>query len=265
MFEWFKPVSILEQIAYQYFPTSWYQAMGQYFWPSLLIKKTPTICDHLGFETLEEACHWVRELDPKIAFAATAGVAIIAGGVYYWLAHRQGKVEAHPMITQETKKTESVSKESKKNAKKEEISSATPLPDNYADENVEVLQEIIQVNPLQEHNGEALHTLATLMKQTVALPARKKADEVVAKPQPKVGPTMMPLDTICRTYLNKYRGTDQAANNYCVHYGDQKHNAQQYVLKKMGLHLDGTVPTEPSEIKHYNTELDKLGLITHKL
>ncbi len=264
MFEWLQKsaISILEQNCQKYLPTAWYQRIGHYLWPEMFIKKVPTFCSRLGFNTLEEACNWAMELDPKVAFAATAGVAIIAGGVYYWLTHRRGTIVAHPMLPELTKDNTQAFAKAKKAEKKVQ---KEPQPIATA-KHEELTEKEENPVPTTTASYEPIHALATLMVQhpvTKTEPITEKEDK--ATPQAQFfGPRMMPVDTICRTYLNTYRN-DPTTNFHRIHYNAHKHDAQQFVLQKMKLHLDGTAPTDVAEIVHYNAELDKLGLITHKL
>lgn len=269
MLDWFKPFSgIVEQMSHKYLPASWYQALGHYLWPEMLVKNTPAFCSSLGFETLEEGCRWVIELDPKVAFAATAGVAIIAGGIYYWLTHRHGKVEARPLTVQTAKEiTCDIGEISEKKGKKASPHAEVLL---HVNESFDVSTQLTPPQKIEQSSDEPIKALAAIITNSPVIKTNESTNEEegVTDMKPQLiltAPRMMPVDTICRTYLNKYRSNDASANFYRIHYSSQTYQAQQFVLKKMRLHLDGTVPTDPSEIAHYNHELDKLGLITHKL
>lgn len=259
----------LEQPCRTYLSTAWYESIGSYLWPDALVK-TPSFCSRLAFDTLEEACHWVSELDPRVTMVATAGVAIIAAGALYWLTHRKGKVVAKPMTTETMPSiNEAVTATCTDTPTvTSEVEQIAVNATHHQDEATDIIQPEIQTSSLPTtYVADPRLQLAQILQEAPRIERVKpEAPQPVAEQaQAPLVQQKMPVDTICRTYLNIYAKKNPEINHMRIHYAANKVANQRIILENLGFPIDGHVPTDPASVANYNDKLDTLGLVEYKI
>jgi hypothetical protein len=213
-------LGFLEPVCRQVCSQSYYNWLGQYFWPELL----------KGYSLVE----FFTELDTTGIIATGTVLLASVGGLYYCISHRNGKVHIEE--------------------------STTPPSQTSTINIEQAQQLLLEQQKLEREQPQRLQEAQLALEaETVATRRNANRRDPVGIQEPERTVALprqgMPKQQILAAYFKTHLSVKMKYMNP-MYTAEVEHDA----LVDMGLPLDGMIPTEPKQLQHYRNTLKGLGL-----
>ncbi|MBI2792459.1 MAG: hypothetical protein HYX61_10920 [Gammaproteobacteria bacterium] len=223
-------LGFLEPVCRQVCSDTYYNWFGQYFWPELL---------NNGFSLVE----FFTELDTTGVIATGTMLLASAGGLYYCISRRNGQVHieesATPLLTSDVP---AISMEDAAQLLEQHKEETTRLEAQQA-QRLQEAQLALEAQMQATKRNVKTETLVDI--QALAQPATS-----VAHPKQH-----MPKQQILAAYFKTHLSEKMKYLN-----PSYKAEVEHDAFVDLGLPLDGIVPTDPAELRHYRSTMKGLGL-----
>jgi hypothetical protein len=228
-------LGFLEPVCRQVCSQSYYNWLGQYFWPELLNGSSL-----LAFFT---------ELDTTGIIATGTVLLASAGGIYYCISHRNGEIhveESMTPIVQKDLETPTIN-----------VEDAQRLLEKQREEAAARL--LVQQRGEAEQAQRLREVQLAFEAETVASKRnanRRDPVDIQVLEQPVARPRQgMPKQQILAAYFKTHLSEKMKYMN-----PGYKAEVEHDAFVDLGLPLDGMIPTDPAQLQHYRTTVKGLGL-----
>lgn len=217
-------LGFLEPVCRQVCSDTYYNWFGQYFWPELL---------NNGFSLVE----FFTELDTTGVIATGTLLLASAGGLYYGISRRHGQIHIEESATPHLTTTD---------VPTINMEDAKQLLEQHQEE-----VEALQTRRLQEAQL-ALEAQMQTTKRTTPVDIQALAQPVTSVAHSK---QHMPKQQILAAYFKTHLSEKMKYMN-----PSYKAEVEHDAFVDLGLPLDGIIPTEPAQLRHYRSTMQGLGL-----